>query len=133
MKEQELNRIPLTAPAHEDLDSGSRAECGPVQTRHFMTLLHFKSVLGRSAQENQKIMRYRSIKPLLVDAVQVHGPADIPTDGGVLHAAAGDWIIRDPHGNVKLCNDRFFRTNYTLLGVGSPIEELKEKGNCGGC
>lgn len=45
-------------------------------------------------------MLYRTIKPLLVDAVQAKEPADIATQGGVVHLNAGDWLVRDPQGNL---------------------------------
>ena len=40
-------------------------------------------------------MLYRSIKPLIVDAIQVAEAKEIVTEGGLLRVNAGDWLIRD--------------------------------------
>ena len=71
----------------------------------FMMESNFKAIMGSKARENLRIMRYRNIKPLMVDAIQLNGPADVRTCRGVLHAGAGDWLVRDPQGNVNVCDN----------------------------
>ena len=78
-------------------------------------------------------MRYRSIKPLIVDAIQVNGPADVQTSDGVMHAKAGEWLVRDPQGNARLCDDLYFKTNYAPLGDLAPLEQFRERTPRGGC
>jgi hypothetical protein len=89
--------------------------------------------MGLKARENAKTVRYRSIRPLIVDAIQVHGPAEFPTCNGVLHASSGNWVLRDPQGNVKLCNDTYFRSNYSPMRASKPLEQFREEEPCGGC
>ncbi len=76
-------------------------------------------------------MVYRSIKPILVDAVQVKEAAEVPTLGGVLHLKAGDWLVRDPQGNLLRCNDIDFKCTYEVLNTSISIEELHEGKPCG--
>lgn len=77
-------------------------------------------------------MLYRSIKPLLVDAVQVKAPLDIPTDGGgVLHVDAGDWLMRDPQGNLVRCDDIHFKSTYEPMASSVRLEDLNEGKPCG--
>jgi hypothetical protein len=76
-------------------------------------------------------MIYRSVKPLLVDAVQVKEPADVPTRGGVLHLDPGDWLVRDPQGNLVRCDDIHFKCTYELLESSARLEDLREGKPCG--
>ncbi len=82
---------------------------------------------------NFKVMTYRNIKPLVVDAIQISGPTDVPTSGGVLRAETGDWLVRDPQGNVKLCDDLYFIENYAPLKDSTPLEQFRERTPGGGC
>jgi hypothetical protein len=92
-----------------------------------------RTLMGLAARENAKTVRYRSIRPLIVDAIQVNGPTDFPTCNGALHASSGDWVLRDPHGNVRLCSDAYFRSNYAPMGGSQPLEQFRERASRGGC
>jgi hypothetical protein len=76
-------------------------------------------------------MLYRSIKPLLVEAVQVKEPADVSTPGGVVHVNAGDWLVRDPQGNLVRCDDIHFKCTYELLESSARLKEFREGKPCG--
>jgi hypothetical protein len=76
-------------------------------------------------------MVYRSIKPILVDAVQVKEATTIPTQGGVLHLEAGDWLVRDPQGNQIRCKDVDFKSTYEVLNSSTSLEQLHEGKPCG--
>ena len=76
-------------------------------------------------------MLYRTIKPLLVDAMQVKEPGEIRMKDTVLHVQAGDWLIRDPQGNLVRCDDINFKCTYESLSLSNPIEELNEGKPCG--
>lgn len=76
-------------------------------------------------------MLYRSIKPLLVEAVQVKEPADVPTDGGVLHVDRGDWLVRDPQGNLVRVDDINFKCTYEQLESSGRLEDVHEGKPCG--
>jgi hypothetical protein len=76
-------------------------------------------------------MLYRTIKPLLVDAVQAKEPTDIPTQAGVVHLNAGDWLVRDPQGNLVRCDDIHFKCTYEPLASSVRVEELNEGKPCG--
>ena len=98
-----------------------------------MTKLDFRIMTGLKGRETLRIMRYRSIKPLIVDAIQVNGPTDVQTCDGVLHAGPGDWLVRDPQGNAKLCEDLYFKKNYAPLKDSIPLEHFREQTPRGGC
>ncbi len=76
-------------------------------------------------------MLYRTIKPLLVDAIQVKEPVDVPTPGGVLHAKPGDWLIRDAQGNLLRCDDINFKCSYQSLDGRGDLEYFAESKPCG--
>jgi hypothetical protein len=76
-------------------------------------------------------MLYRSIKPLLVEAVQVKEPADVPIPGGVVHVNRGDWLVRDPQGNLVRCDDIHFKCTYELVESSTRLEEFRESKPCG--
>jgi len=78
-------------------------------------------------------MRYRNVKPLMVDAVQVNGPANVQTYKGVLRAEAGDWLVRDPQGNVNVCDNQHFVKNYAVLKDSVTLEQFRESTPRGGC
>jgi hypothetical protein len=89
--------------------------------------------MGVTTRDNSKIMTFRNIKPLVVDAIQMSGPTDVPTSGGVLRGRAGDWLVRDPQGNVKLCDNLYFINNYAPLKDSQPLEQFSERTSRGGC
>jgi hypothetical protein len=76
-------------------------------------------------------MIYRTIKPLLVDAVQVRESAEVPTQGGLLHVGPGDWLIRDAQGNLTRCDDLNFKCSYEALEGRNELEPFTEGKPCG--
>ena len=76
-------------------------------------------------------MLYRSIKPLVVDAVQVQERTEVKTESGVIHAEKGDWLIRDPQGNLYRCDDMTFKSTYDTLADWTPVQDLAEGRPCG--
>jgi hypothetical protein len=98
-----------------------------------MTKSDLKEIVGAAASDDSGTMKYRSIKPLIVNAIQVSGPADVPSRGGLLHAAAGDWVVLDPHGNLRVCDDAYFRGNYARLKVARTLEQFREQTPGSGC
>jgi hypothetical protein len=88
-------------------------------------------LLRPKGPEVQTIMLYRSIKPLLVEAVQMKEPADVATSGGVLHVNRGDWLVRDPQGNLVRFDDIQFKCTYELLESPARMEDLREGKPCG--
>jgi hypothetical protein len=69
-------------------------------------------------------MLYRSIKPLIVDAVQIEEPTDVRIENGIVHTEQGDWLIRDPQGNVIRCDDSTFKSTYDKLSGWQGLESL---------
>jgi len=76
-------------------------------------------------------MLYRTIKPLIVDAVQVKEPGEVRTQDGVLHVKTGEWLVRDPQGNLVRCDDANFKCTYESLAHSARIEDLNEGKPCG--
>jgi len=76
-------------------------------------------------------MTYKSIKPLIVDAVQVRESKDVPTPGGMLHVNAGDWLIFDAQGNLTRCADIDFKATYERFDTRTTLQQLREGKPCG--
>jgi hypothetical protein len=76
-------------------------------------------------------MLYRSIKPLIIDAIQVEEEKKIATEGGLLHVKAGDWLIRDPQGNLVRCDGLNFKSTYETLNHSAELEQFREGKPCG--
>lgn len=76
-------------------------------------------------------MLYRTIKPLVVDAIQVEESKEIVTGGGLLHVKAGDWLVRDAQGNLVRCDDITFKCTYESLANAGRVEDLREAKPCG--
>ncbi len=72
-------------------------------------------------------MLYRTIKPLVVEAIQATRPGTVPTaDGGTLRVKPGDWIVRDAEGGVFRCEDSTFKCTYESLD-DRPLERVEGK------
>lgn len=99
----------------------------------FMTTSDLKKAIGKKYNEGSGSTKYRSIKPLIVDAVQVSGPADVPNRGGVMHATVGDWMVLDAQGNLRVYHDHYFRHNYAPLKGSSSLDQFRELSPGGGC
>jgi hypothetical protein len=76
-------------------------------------------------------MLYRTIKPLVVDAIQVKEPGEVRTKDGVLRVETGDWLVRDPQGNLVRCDDINFKCTYESLSDAIGVEDLNEAKPCG--
>jgi hypothetical protein len=76
-------------------------------------------------------MLYRTIKPLVVDAIQVKESGEVRTKNGVLRVKTGDWLVRDPQGNLVRCDDINFKCTYESLADAVRIEDLNEAKPCG--
>jgi hypothetical protein len=89
-------------------------------------------ILGvlKSRRRNHPML-YRSIKPLVVDAVQVKESGEVRTQDGLLHVKAGDWLVRDAQGNLVRCDDINFKCSYESLADAGRIEDLHESKPCG--
>lgn len=76
-------------------------------------------------------MLYRSIKPLIVEAIQATEPADVPTAAGTVHVERGDWLLRDSLGNLTRCDDVNFKCTYQTLDYSGNVEQFRESKPCG--
>jgi hypothetical protein len=76
-------------------------------------------------------MLYRTVKPLIVDAIQVKESGEVRTPDGLLHMKAGDWLVRDAQGNLVRCDDINFKCTYESLADERRIEDLHESRPCG--
>jgi hypothetical protein len=72
-------------------------------------------------------MLYRTIKPLVVDAIQANQPTAVRTAyGGTLRVKPGEWIVRDAEGGVFRCDDSTFKCTYESLD-DRPLEQVEGK------
>jgi hypothetical protein len=60
-------------------------------------------------------MIYRSIKPLIVEAVRVKAPMCVATENGEARVDRGDWLIRNGNGSVFVLSDPEFQCTFEKL------------------
>lgn len=58
---------------------------------------------------------YRTIKPILVEAVQLKEPIELKIATGTVRAKAGDWLIRGANGEYYPCSNAEFNCTYEQL------------------
>jgi hypothetical protein len=74
---------------------------------------------------------YRTVRPLLVQAVQAEEPIEIRTSTGVLRANKGDWLVLGPHGEYYPCSDADFKSTFET--INTPFEFADKQGRECGC
>jgi len=82
-------------------------------------------------RQSEPHMIFRTIKPLLVEAIQLKEPADVPVEGGVLHVKPGEWLLRDAQGNLTRCDDMSFKCSYEPVDGRNGLEFFSEGKPCG--
>lgn len=75
--------------------------------------------------------KFRTRRPLLVDATQCKERKTVATDLGFRNVSAGDWIIRGENGESYVVDDAFFQRTFTSIQT-YPWEQLDE-GRSYGC
>lgn len=75
--------------------------------------------------------KFRTRRPLLVDATQCKERKTVATDLGFRDVSAGDWIIRGENGESYVVDDAFFQRTFTSIQT-YPWEQLDE-GRSYGC
>jgi hypothetical protein len=69
---------------------------------------------------------FRTLRPLIVDAVQCQSPQSIPTDLGPRQVHIGDWIVRGENGERYVVDNAFFQRTFTALpGAHGVVQECE--------
>jgi len=76
--------------------------------------------------------RFWTVKPIIVEAVQLTEPMDVNTGKEIVHAKTGDWVVRGPGGNYYACSDTEFKCTYEHL-VETTYAESGSQGHEYGC
>jgi len=64
---------------------------------------------------------YRTLRPMIVDAVQCEEPRTIATDLGFVNAKRGEWLICGEGGECYIVDDAFFQRTFVSLQNNSQI------------
>jgi hypothetical protein len=64
---------------------------------------------------------YRTLRPIIVDAVQCNEPKTIATDLGFINAKRGEWIISGEGGECYIVDNAFFQRTFVSLQKNSHI------------
>jgi hypothetical protein len=75
---------------------------------------------------------FRTVRPLLIDAIQCDHPKTIATDTGFCNVSKGDWIVKGENGETYVLDDAFFQRTFTPLQT-YPGELNTEEGRHYGC
>ncbi len=59
--------------------------------------------------------KFRTCRPLLVDATQCKERKTVATDLGFRDVGVGDWIIRGEDGECYVVDDAFFQRTFTSI------------------
>jgi hypothetical protein len=51
--------------------------------------------------------------------------------GACCSVNAGDWLVRDPQGNLVRCDDLNFKSTYEVLNNSAQLEQFSEGKPCG--
>jgi hypothetical protein len=60
-------------------------------------------------------MIYRSIKPLIVEALRVESPTFVTNENGEARAERGEWLVRNGNGSVFVLSDAEFQCTFEKL------------------
>jgi hypothetical protein len=55
---------------------------------------------------------FRTVRPLLVDAIRCEQPTTISTRTGMVHASPGDWIVTGETGETYVVDNTFFQRTF---------------------
>jgi hypothetical protein len=75
--------------------------------------------------------RFRTVKPLIVEAMQLTEPMDVNTGKEIVHAKPTDWIVRGPGGSFFACSDSEFKCTYENLVELRHYDNGSEGHECG--
>ncbi len=64
---------------------------------------------------------YRTLRPMIVDAVQCAEPKTIATDLGFINAKRGEWVICGEGGECYIVDNAFFQRIFVSLQKNSQI------------
>jgi len=64
---------------------------------------------------------YRTVKPMIVDAVQCNEAKTIATDLGFINVKQGEWVICGQAGETYIVDDAFFQSTFVSVQESSQI------------
>ena len=60
-------------------------------------------------------MFYRTVKPILVDAIRTEEAVTLPTAHGNVHAEAGEWLVRNADGSIFVVSHERFQNTFEKM------------------
>jgi hypothetical protein len=57
-------------------------------------------------------MLYRTVRPLVVEAVRVEKPTDVDTPQGKVHVERGEWLVRESGSTLFSCDASYFARTF---------------------
>jgi hypothetical protein len=58
---------------------------------------------------------FRTVRPLVVNAIQCKHSETIAADNGFCNVSKGDWIVRGESGETYVVDDAFFKSTFAPL------------------
>jgi len=60
-------------------------------------------------------MVYRTIRPLVVEAVRVEEPMEVDTPQGRVHVKRGEWLVRESGSTPFSCDASYFARTFEQI------------------
>ena len=76
-------------------------------------------------------MFYRTIRPLVVEAVRVEEPTEVDTPQGKVHVEPGEWLVREAGSTLFSCDASYFAR--TFEQIDSRNHQAESDGKPCGC
>lgn len=72
-------------------------------------------------------MLYRTIRPLVVEAVRVDEPTDVNTPQGKVHVDRGEWLVRESGTALFSCDASYFARTFEQIDSASLSDDCDGK------
>ena len=76
-----------------------------------------------ATEKGTDMARYRTSRPMIVDAVQCTSTKTIATDLGFINVKRGDWVVCGEGGESYVVEDAFFRSTFISINERAALRE----------
>jgi hypothetical protein len=76
-------------------------------------------------------MLYKSVKPIIVDAICADEPIEVETDDGLIKVNRGEWLVRGVAGELYSCDASSFASTFERIESTKTLDDYSEGKPCG--
>jgi hypothetical protein len=74
---------------------------------------------------------YKSVKPIIVDAIFADEPIEVETDDGRIQVNKGEWLVRGVAGELYSCDASSFASTFERMESIKTLDDYSEGKPCG--